>query len=275
MKNISILLVGLTLAVGNLSANAMASVTTTSRSKGHPSIQIVQPYDRLLRSPQGEPIVYSSDSSGYAATPKSGRASAFRYVTASFTVPSLTCPAPGGSYNGDLQMIALTPGISQFGYEDGINSLCEPGGSVLYQGWYDTPTGGGSIDVNPGDAITAFVYYQATTGTYTLNLTDTTTGQGFNVTPQGPIQNNVAEVVTVGEGNVNDGMADFAAVHFDTIRVTDSVGQHGGLTNANWNTNEVIALGPSSGQIEAQPGLLYRASPPAQSAFETTWLRGS
>lgn len=272
VRNVCIVLTSLTLALGSLLASTGASATTASKHGVHPAIHIVPPRGRLVTGPQGASIVYSSDSSGYVATPKSGHARAFSYVVASYTVPSLTCPSEG---NGDIQMTALTPGISQFGYEDGVNSVCEPGGSVSYQGWYLTPDGGGAIEVNPGDAITSSVYYKAKTGVYTLKLTDATTGQGFDVTRNMPVQNTVAEVVTVGEGGTNDGMADFGAVHFDTIKVNDSVGQHGGLMNTNWTTDEVIALGFSSGQVEAQPGALYSASPPAQSAFGTTWLRGS
>ncbi len=273
MKKICMVLAGLALALSGLLASVSASATTLSGPGQHPAIHIVAPHGRPMMSPQGASIVYSSNSSGYAATPKSGHASAFQYVNASYTVPSLSCPAGGN--NGDLQLTALTPGVSQFGYEDGINAVCEPGGSPLYQAWYDTPAGGGAFDVDAGDAVASSVDYDATTGVYTLKLTDATTGQAFDITQKSPIPNTVAEVVTVGEGGSNDGMAAFGAVHFDTIKVTDSAGQSGGLASSNWTTDKVVALGPVSGQIEAQPGPLYATSSSAQSAFETTWLRGS
>jgi hypothetical protein len=46
------------------------------------------------------------------------------------------------------------------------------------------------------------------------------------------------------------------------------------LANANWTTDELVAVSQITGNVEAQPGPLYAASPPAQSAFATNWLSG-
>jgi Peptidase A4 family len=170
--------------------------------------------------PRQGAVINNTDFAGYAATPKSGGASAFKYVTASFTVPSLNCPSAG---NGDLQLANLgSNGVLNFGYAIGVTSVCQQG-YVQYQGWYWTPSGAhGAIDVNPGDAVTSSVFYNSTNKTYTLKLLDHTTGQKTDVTQKSSVMSTVAEVVTVGEGSSNDGMADFAAVHFDTIKVDDT-----------------------------------------------------
>src|SRR5690348_1645662 len=96
MRNVCVMLASLTLAAGGLLASTGASATTASRPRVHPAVHIVPPHGRLVVSPQDVPIVYSTNTSGYAATPKSGHATAFSYVVASYTVPSLNCPAPAG-----------------------------------------------------------------------------------------------------------------------------------------------------------------------------------
>lgn len=260
------------LALGVVSASSASFSSATVRPKvptvssGH----IVPAAGRPLTSRQGAPVIFNSTSSGYAAVPKSGGASSFHYVTASFTVPSLNCPAEG---NGDLQMTALASSATSAyaGYADGLNETCQPGGPN-YFAWYNTPSGGGGFNVSAGDALTSSVFYGS--GQYSLKVVDHTTGEKFNVAKVSTAKSTAAVVATVGEGGSNDSMANFGAVHFDTIKVSDTSGHHGGLANANWTTDELIAVSQITGNVEAQPGPLYAASPPAQSAFATNWLSG-
>ena len=226
----------------------------------------------------GGSIYYSGNWSGYVATPKSGGATAFRYVVGSYTVPSVNCSASPNSFS--YHWIGLDGWTDGTVEQDGIASECI-GSTPEYYAWYELyPLANTQqIPVNAGDAITSSVYYNSSTRDYTLLLTDQTTGQGFQIIrpcPSGSTcENSSAEAIT--EGYYFDtafaGTSDFGEQHFDTVKVTDSAVQGGGLSSPSWNTDESIAEG-ESGAVDTEPGPLYSiTTKPYQCAFETTWMK--
>jgi hypothetical protein len=214
----------------------------------------------------GIKIVYNGNWSGYVAT-----GTKFKYVVGSYSVPSVNCSVTPSSFS--YHWVGLDGASDGTVEQDGIGSFCN-GSTPYYFAWawmYPNPGELTSFTVNPGDSITSSVYYAS--GVYTLKLTDQTTGQKFDVTSSGAYNNSSAEAITEGYPTTGEnGTADFGEEHYDTIKVTDSAGKAGGLSSSNWSTDEFIAE-DSSGSVDTQPGPLYTASPPAQSAFEITWER--
>jgi Peptidase A4 family len=168
-------------------------------------------------NPQGIPIDYSGNWSGYLALPErgSGKATSFKYVSASCSVPS----------------------------------------------------------VNPGGAITSSVIYDGG-GNHTLALTGQTSGQAFDEEEScaSTCGNSSAEVITEGYTSAPyDGTADFGEEHYDTAQVQSAGGTLGGLTSTHWSTIESIALGGTTGDIDTEPGPLFKAT--KESAFPITWYQ--
>src|SRR5580693_10450858 len=86
--------------VAGLSAGVATANPSPGSTASHPAIHGtggLRPDIRLPRngraatSPDGLPIQYSGNWSGYIALPKSGRTKTFKYVQADYTVPSVNC----------------------------------------------------------------------------------------------------------------------------------------------------------------------------------------
>jgi hypothetical protein len=210
----------------------------------------------------GISVIDNENWSGYVATGKT-----FSYVTGSYTVPSVNCTKTPTTFS--YHWVGLDGASDGTVEQDGIGSFCN-GSTPYYFGWawmYPTPGEIKQITVSPGDAITSSVDYAS--GVYTLRLTDQTSGASFDVTSKGTYGNSSAEAITEGYPTSGEnGTADFGEEHYDTIKVTDTAGQHGGLESGDWSTDEYIPIGASN-DVDTQPGPLLNSS--TQSAFEVTW----
>jgi hypothetical protein len=265
------------LAMSGAGASASATTTATATAAARPVTRgTLRPAVHLPRgrvsSPQGIPVEDTTNWSGYVATPKTGHSAKFRHVAASYSVPSVNCAAT--RYAFSYHWVGLDGWTDSTVEQDGIGSFCVSG-SPVYFAWYEMFPAANVFEfyVKPGDAITSDVGVSGTT--YTLKLTDQTTGQGFDVaeTCAAGCHDSSAEVITEGYTSAPyQGTADFAEEHYDTARVTNGGGTAGGLTDSDWNTVEPVALGATTGDMDTQPGPLYAATSPAQSAFEITWL---
>jgi hypothetical protein len=232
---------------------------------------------RAQFSPEGIPIQYSGNWSGYIALPKSGHTKSFRYVKASYTVPSVNCGVT--NYAFAYHWVGLDGDTDGTVEQDGVADYCVSG-TPDYFAWYEMFPAGVSVEfaVNPGDAIKSSVYWNAAKGYYTLALTDLTTGQSFSVNQAcaSTCDNSSAEVITEGyPSSPYDGTSDFGAEHYDTIQVSNSSGHHGAMTDPSWNVDESISVDGSS-LVDTEPGALYSASVPSSpgySAFEDLWYR--
>ncbi len=276
------------IAVVGLSAGVAAAGPGPARSSGTPRPVIhgtggLRPDIHLSRdgraatTPQGLPIQYSGNWSGYVALPKSGGATAFKKVSAAYSVPSVNCAATPTAFA--YQWVGLDGDTDTTVEQDGISGYCVSG-SATYFAWSEMYPAGVDVQfyLNAGDAVTSSVSYSASTGQYTLVLKDVTTGQNFTTTATcaATCDNSSAEVITEGYPSGSyGGTSDFGSEHYDTIQVTSSANHKGALTNSEWSTVESIAQGASS-DVTTEPGALYSASAPASphlSAFEDNWYK--
>jgi hypothetical protein len=258
---------GLTLIGLGGSANATARPITSGTLR--PAIHLTH---KASQSPQGIPIDYSGNWSGYVAIPKTGGTKSFKYVSASYSVPSVNCTTT--NYAFSYHWVGLDGWTDGTVEQDGIGSFCVSG-TPDYFAWYEMYPAGVTEEfaVNPGDAITSSVTYEGS-GEYGLALTDQTTGQNFSATGTcaSTCSNSSAEVITEGyTSSPYAGTADFGEEHYDTATIENPAGTYGGLTSTHWGTDESIALGASTDEIDTEPGTLLTGS--NLSAFPLTWYR--
>jgi hypothetical protein len=230
------------------------------------------PVPRPKANPQGIPVDYSGNWSGYIALPKTGATKTFKYVQASYSVPSVNCSVT--NYAFSYHWVGLDGWTDGTVEQDGVGSFCVSG-TPDYFAWYEMFPAGVTeeFSVNPGDAITSSVTYDGS-GNYTMQLTDQTSGQSFDVgtTCASTCDNSTAEVITEGyTSSPYNGTADFGEEHYDSAEVQNAGGKLGGLTNTKWSTIESIALGGTTGDIDTAPGPLFKATD--ESAFALTWYR--
>ena len=258
--------VAVSLGLISLTGSVNAAAAPTTKGTLRPAIHLAH---KAGMSPQGIPIQYSGNWSGYVATPKKGGAKSFRYVAASYEVPSVNCSVT--NYAFSYHWVGLDGWTDGTVEQDGIGSFCN-GSTPDYFAWawmYPSPGEVKQIAVNAGDSITSTVSYAS--GVYTLKLTDHTTGKHFDVTSAGTDSNASAEAITEGYPSppTENGTADFGTEHYHSVKVTSSSGAVGGLTGSGWSTDEFVSYG-ASGDVDTQPGPLTTTS--GGSSFKVTWL---
>lgn len=122
--------------------------------------------------------VYSTNWSGYAVNGSVGSVS---LVTASWVVPSVSCPTTGSTY------AALWVGIDGFQSttveQTGTDSDCH-NGVASYYAWYEfypkPSVTVNTIQVHPGDSVAAIVFYSAKSGMFTVAIKDYTTNTQYS-----------------------------------------------------------------------------------------------
>ena len=264
-----------TVALVGLSGSVNATARPLTKGTLGPAVHLAHGPARgpHPKAAQSIPIDYSGNWSGYVTQPKSGGATGFKYVHADYSVPSVNCTTT--PYAFSYHWVGLDGWTDGTVEQDGVGSFCV-NGSPDYFAWYEMYPAGNTFEfsVNPGDAISSSVTYIGS-AKYTLALTDQTTGQSFNTTQTctSTCDNSSAEVITEGYTSAPyAGTADFAQEHYDTASAQATGGAKGGLTSVHWNTIESIALGGTTGGIDTEPGPLYKATAPGESAFPLTWL---
>ena len=208
----------------------------------------------------------STNWAGYAAetclsSPAKG---AVTFVQGTWTQPSVTC----GSTN---TYSAFWVGID--GYSDGTveqtgtEADCS-GGVATYSAWYEMYPKAPvtlQITISPGDSITASVAYAS--GSFTLTLKDTTTGQQFTTT----ILDRHADRTSaewIAEAPYSGGvlpLADFGVVDFTGCTATLE-GVNGPISDSSWQ-NAQINMVDSSGNLKASTSSLASGG----ESFSVTW----
>jgi Peptidase A4 family len=230
-------------------------------------------------SPAGSPS-HSNNWAGYAALPAHSRAS-FRYVQATFTVPSVNCAATTNAFS--VHWVGLDGFATSTVQQDGIEAACN-GTTAVYSAWWETYPAHqiqtvSSVSVSPGDAVTASVYFNRGPGAhhnqYNFILTDVSNGESFNLwKPCGgsSCKNGSAEVISEAPSSASIlPLADFGIISFVSVHVTDKGGQKGGISSSNWNHNKIIMVsGSARHQTLATPGSLF-----GRHVFSNTWKRES
>jgi Peptidase A4 family len=220
----------------------------------------------------GQTVIHSLNWAGYAAN----RAGAtFRYVSASFPVPYVNCQGAPSSYSS--HWVGLD-GLGSSSVEQvGIEADCS-GSAAQYYAWYEMYPRPVTVafQVRAGNAVQASVSYKQSARKFVLMLRDTTNGRHFTRTLKCAAKaclRSSAEVISEAPSNGSGGilpLADYRAEGFSGITLTTSRGRHSGLTSRYWNTYQIVAVGASSHQLEAQPTALFRGQ-----QFSNYWFRAS
>ena len=276
MKRIVLAVATVLLAAGvatGASAAAAAPLPNGVHVKGltyQPGVHLAAPH--LPRfTPANIGTLKSTNWSGYVDV--ACKTCAVRYVGASFNLPSVNCSAlPDGS---TVSFWAGLDGFSDTATEQiGAAAQCKSGAASYFL-WYEmfpliavVFTG-----VNPGDAISMSVYYNAGTGKWQLVLNDLANGKNLTSVQSCPsgskCLNSSAEVITEA-ASTSSGAAvplpNFAQVGYEGIAVTSRSGLHGSMTPTGlWNTDAIDLVG-NAGNSLAVVGPAYGGQ-----AFLGTW----
>jgi Peptidase A4 family len=220
----------------------------------------------------GQAVIHSLNWAGYAVN-RAG--TSFRYVSAAFFVPYVDCQGATTSYSS--HWVGLD-GLGSASVEQvGIEADCS-GSTPQYYAWYEMYPKPVSIafPVRAGNAIQASVTYKRPARKFVLSLRDTTNGRQLSRTVKCAAKaclRSSAEVISEAPSNGSGGilpLADYRAEGFSSITLTTSRGHRAGLSSRYWNTFQIVGVGDSSHQLEAQPTSLFQGR-----AFSTYWFRPS
>ncbi len=213
----------------------------------------------------------SSNWSGYSVETASGAVSA---VSGSWKVPTVT--GTGTAYCAQWVGIDgfTSTTVEQIGTESDVVY-----GQAQYSVWYEMyPAGSVTIstmNVKPGDAITASVVYNAATtqypsGYFALTITDTTTTQTFSIDESASgAQRSSAEWIVEAPSSSQGllPLANFGSVTFTNASATIN-GVTGPIDNSGWQY-KAINMGTSSVTEDSTSGLTDSGG---TSSFTVTYL---
>jgi Peptidase A4 family len=248
------------------SAHAPSAVVTRR------AVRHVRPLDLRRSAVRAVSTLESPAWAGYVAVGKT-KTGSFRYVQATFTVPSLNCSNNADAYVS--QWVGLDGFTAPTLEIAGIAEACA-GGVATYGSWYDMyPAAQGTgIAVNPGDAIEVSARYNAArsvaSGRYNLVLVDVTTGKRFNhwlKCGASSCTNGSAEVISDGAGSFP--LADYGISNFENIGIVDHAGQKGGFSSADWKNVKAVQVN-SLHAILQTPGSVFGGA-----AFSSYWRKAA
>jgi hypothetical protein len=204
----------------------------------------------------------------------------FLDVQATFFVPYLNCRVSPGTFSSDwVGMDGFVGKHPQSVQQVGVEADCK-GGKGHYFAWYEMfprPEQRRPVTVRPGDAIAVQVSYNPATKAFRLGLTDDTTGAKFTVrrSCQAGVScpRNSAEVISESPATSSGGtprlqpLADYGAVSFAQLSITDGHKQQGGLVSRHWGIFQITQVSDSTGAVVARP------TPSQGARFDNYWSR--
>lgn len=263
------------LGFGTSASAAVQHPASHTPSAGHGYAKNL-PMAGLRLRPAG--TVFGPNWAGYIAF--ANRNVALRYVAADFSIPSLNCA--NAAANATVAQFVGLEDFNVSGELTGIQGTCNSDGTSSYQAFYNIgSSGGGSTGtINPGDAIQASVYYNATTKKYTFFVNDVTQGGTplINTTVSCPSGSScstaTAEAITDDpfdtQTQQNFPLANYGMVNITGGVVTSRDGLKGGFGPAKlWSSSE-LGIKDGGGVVMATPSSLAGGT-----AFNTTWHAAS
>lgn len=216
----------------------------------------------------GRAATQSTNWSGYAAY---GSGVTFTDVKGTWTEPTATCTTGKATYSSFWVGI---DGYNSNSVEQlGTDTDCTSTNAPKYYAWYEMyPAASQTISgftVHPGDRITAEVARSAST--YTLSMTDVTSGQTFSTQKSSSgLANSSAEWVAEAPSSCFVTcsvlpLTNFGTVHFRGSYATGN-GHRGTISDAAWSHDEITMV-TNNGTVKAQPSGLNSAG----TAFSVTW----
>ncbi len=218
----------------------------------------------------GRTATQSTNWSGYAIY-KSGVT--FTDVKGSWVQPTATCNTTGHKYSSFWVGIDgyNSGSVEQLGTDTDCTSQNHP----QYYAWYEMYPAGSvqinTVTVHPGDSFTAEVSRAGST--YTLKITDNTTGQSFSINKtQSGLSNSSAEWVAEAPSSCGVGgchvlpLANFGTVNFSNASATNSSGHTGPINDTAWSRDQITMV-TSGGVTKAKPSSLGTGG----ASFSVTW----
>jgi hypothetical protein len=229
------------------------------------------------------PAVGSVDSLNSAGYVVSRRRTRFRSVRATFFVPYLNCALSPGGRSSDwvgLDGFVRRPDSVE---QDGIEADCDSAGRPVYHAWYamyPRRRTTARVTIRSGDSVTASVFFDLADRTFSLALTDNTTGGHFRVQakcrrglrcPRSSAEVISSAPATGKPGHLRIGpLADYGAVSYAAIAVTSRSGRRGGLRSAHWAATRIVETQRTTPfRVIARPTLIEGGT------FDVYWVRGS
>ncbi len=248
-------------------AIALAAIVLLSSSGGAAAALFHAPHVQAS-NPGVNATAYSTNWSGYA-TYKSG--ATFSDVKGTWTQPAVNCPSKKKQY---ASFWVGTDGynsntVQQIGTDSDCNGLNRP----VYYAWYEMYPAypvNLSMAIRPGDTISAEVSVSGST--FTLSITDVTTGAAFSTQQTSTSAvNTSAEWVAEAPSMCSIfsctvlPLANFGRVNFSGSYNTSN-GHTGSISDAAWSNDQIVMV-TNSGTVKAQPSALS----PDGTAFSVTW----
>jgi hypothetical protein len=233
----------------------------------------------------GTPDITSAASlnwAGYAVTKAHLR---FSGVRATFFVPYLNCAkSPGSALSSDWVGLDGFTGRADSVEQGGIAANCLASGKATYFAWWELFPGAQqktTLRVSAGDSVTASVTYSAQSRNFKILIADNTNGRHFSVQRKCPHVEVAGKLLSCARSSAEiiseapatgpklriARLADYGAISFDAISITDSRGAKGGIVSPHWNATKIIQLRDSGGATLARP------TPTALRTFDIYWLR--
>jgi hypothetical protein len=226
----------------------------------------------------GSSSVNSLNSAGYALSRARTR---FRFAAATFFVPYLNCRLSPGSYSAGWVGLDGFTGTPDSAEQVGVAANCTAHGRARYHAWsamYPQARTPLRMSVRAGDSVTASVYYDRGTARFRLRLADNTTGGHAQVRaacrPGIHCPRTSAEIITsaltadsASSPRIRP-LADYGAVSFTGIAITDRSGDHGSVRSRHWGATRIVETQQAAPfRVIARPTLVHGTT------FATYWSR--
>jgi hypothetical protein len=126
------------------------------------------------------------------------------------------------------------------------------------------------MKIKAGDSITASVRFSPSSDKYRLEVFDNTNGHHRTVHQKcdGTCKRSSAEIISEAPtvNGTQSSLADYGAVSFSGISITNGSGRTGGIKSSHWSRVKIEQVGFSSMNVIAQPTALNGRS------FANYWL---
>ena len=205
-----------------------------------------------------------------------------RFIEATFNVPSVQSCTPGTSGNAVASHWVGLDGATSTSTtveQVGVVAVCTASG-VSYFGFYEMFPQPAVLftGINPGDALDANVFWNATTAKYDLTIDDLATGgslHAFKACPGGSVcKNSTAEVITEvpNGGPPATNLANYGMVNYDNASVTrlDGVLRGTLAKSSSWTSTEFLNVNSATTDTLSTPSALYDGQ-----AFSVAWENAS
>jgi Peptidase A4 family len=245
----------------------------------------------LAGAPAAPAATTSSTSTNWAGYVASRAGVSYRHVTATWTVPSVTCQAGRRSYSANWIGLGGYHSTSRALEQIGSASSCDADGRAYYSSWYELVPQAfvrTHLTVAAGDVLSAGV--DVSNGVVRLRLVNHTSGAVFSTRVRASaIDVTSADWIVEAPSACSAGgacatlpLADFQQTGFSGARATTAAGHAGTISDPAWASNAISLVGGRGRrgpEFEGQPiqraGLSRGAAPgplsPAGDAFSVTF----